>query len=290
MLTKLDFSPEEVESVTQTPQAETLGDKYMPVAKASYIFEAQGLQASQEYLNKFYDGLNIDSELSSRENLVMRNSGTNDALVSVTGTTGVGDASSTWPSIFGAEQAVLAAFVSPLLAATATAAQPLASAISGRQTFHQRVETTQQTLDKLRAKYGETSTLLLGHSLGGAVVREVARRNNLSSIVYNSAVGRSEVYEDNQKKNIEMRINKDIVSLSRPKPREFSFERGYTALQTLKAHDIENFAKDRARYEKIVSGELKLQKRGTNEQKLTKVSVYEDFYCRPDDKRCRRRQ
>ena len=59
---------------------------------AGYMYEGSGYEETQKYLNKFYDGLTIDQDLSSRENVVIRNEGTDDAIVSIAGTTGVGDA------------------------------------------------------------------------------------------------------------------------------------------------------------------------------------------------------
>jgi len=226
---------------------------------SGYMFEESGIDKTQEYLNKFYDNLTIDKDLSSRENVVIKNTKNNDAYISIPGTTGVGDAISTWGDVSSESQSALLNLLPGGL--ISKIGLGIVEPLTGRQTYDQRVQTTENTLDKLLDKYGETDTLLLGHSLGGAITRKVALDNNLSSIIYNSAVGKNSIYQDNLKKNIEVRINRDIVSLTMSnKPREFSIDKGYSILGTLKAHDLENFILDKNRYYDIVSGRKHLVK------------------------------
>ena len=291
-LQEIDFDPSQIEDVDTTDEAESLGDLYAPVVIAGYMYESNGADSAQEYLNKFYDGLTIDKELSSRENVVIRNEGTNDAIVSVPGTTGVGDAIKTWGDVASGGQQGL------LNLATGIGGQlfgrvglGVARQFTDRQNYDERVKTTEDTLDKIADKYGDTDTLLLGHSLGGAITRKVALDNNLSSIIYNSAVGKNSLYQDNQKKNIELRINKDIVSMTNfTKRREFNFEKGYSILGTVKAHDIDNFIINKDRYYDIVDGKTQLVKHHPLDNKYEtkkpdkykELDVHRDFY----DRRC----
>ena len=262
-MASLDFDPYQVESVETNDQAEDIADRYAPMLQAAYMYEGSGYQDTQNFLNQFYEGVSVDDDLSSRENLVMRNEGTNDAFVAVPGTTGVGDAVSTWPAILSEQQGgLLAALTSPmglgnqLLARGAVAG---AAVMSDRQSFSQRLETTRQTLDAIYGKYGATDTLLLGHSMGGAVSRQVAQEEDVSSIIYNSAVGRSSVSQNNRRRNIEVRISKDVVSASlRAKKREFSIDKGYSVFGSIQAHDLTNFVSDKPRYKQLLTGKADL--------------------------------
>ena len=290
-LQKLDFDPSQIEEVDTTNEASVLGDQYLPIMVAGYMYEGSGAEATQEFLNKFYDGLTIDKDLSSRENVVIRNEGTNDAIVSIPGTTGVGDAVKTWGDVMSEGQQsilnVLTGFGGQMIGRLGLAG---ARQFTDRQTYDQRVQTTENTLDKIADKYGDTDTLLLGHSLGGSITRKVALDNNLSSIIYNSAVGKNSIYENNQKKNIELRIKKDIVSMTtREKPREFSFDKGYSMLGTLQAHDIENFILNKNRYYDIAEGRQILVKHHPLDnkkfetekpKKYKEIDVFRDFYDR----------
>jgi len=87
MLQELDFDPSQIEEIDSTKEAEVLGDQYLPLMQSGYMFESQGYEQTQEYLSKFYDGLTLDKDLSSRENLVIKNNNNNDVYVSVPGTT-----------------------------------------------------------------------------------------------------------------------------------------------------------------------------------------------------------
>ena len=73
MLQELDFDPSQIEEIDNTNEAGILGDQYLPLMQSGYMFESQGYEATQEYLSKFYDGLTLDKDLSSRENLVVKN-------------------------------------------------------------------------------------------------------------------------------------------------------------------------------------------------------------------------
>jgi pimeloyl-ACP methyl ester carboxylesterase len=290
-MTTLDFDPYEVESVETNEEADEISDRYAPMVQASYMYEGGGREKTQAFLDKFYTGVTIDDELSSRENLVMRNEGTNDAFVSVPGTTGVGDAVSTWPAIMSGQQAAAVTaltspvgFVNQLIGRGAVSA---AAALSDRQSFAERVETTRKTLDSIYGKYGETDTLLLGHSMGGAVARTVAQQEDLSSIIFNSAVGRSDVSQNNRRRNIEVRIRKDVVSATmHNKKREFSLDRGYSVFGSIQAHDLTNFVSDKPRYNQLLTDTAPIvrydpfyepPKRGRRAEKYA-VSVVSDFY------------
>ena len=289
-LQALDFDESEIEQVDSEQEAESLGDLYAPIAISGYVFESQGYQASQDYLDKFYDDLTVDKELSTRENVVIRNEKGNDTLISVPGTTGVADGISTWVDIMSESQSSLLNLIPGGSASQFTLG--VTKEFTGRMTFDKRVQTTKDTIDKVNEKYGESDILLTGHSLGGAVTRKVALEEDLSSIIYNSAVGKHSIYKNNQRKNVELRIKKDVVSMTVfQKPREYSFDRGYSMLKTLKAHDLENFIKDRGRYNDILDGKLRLTKYHPLDQKQFKMSpptkyktpdVFTDFY----DRRC----
>ena len=293
-LEELDFDPSQIEEIDTTPEAEVLGDQYLPIMTAGYMYEGSA-DATQEYLSKFYDGLTIDRELSSRENVVIKNDNNSDVYVSVAGTTGIGDAVKTWGSIASEGQQTLLNLLTGIGGQT-VGRIGLASArqFTDRQTYDERVQTTEDTLDKIADKYGDTDTLLLGHSLGGAIVRKVALNNNLSSIIYNSAVGKNTLYESNQRKNIELRIKKDTVSMTyADKPREFSLDRGYSMLGTIQAHDLTNFVLNKDRYSDILSGRLRLGRHHPLDYKKLQVEkpakyknpdAFRDFYDRKCDR------
>jgi hypothetical protein len=104
-------------------------------------------------------------------------------------------------------------------------------------------------------------------------------------------VGKNSLYQDNQKKNIELRINKDLVSMTNfTKKREYNIERGYSMLNTLKAHDIDNFIINKDRYYDIVDGKTHLVKHHPLDNKYEtkkpdkykELDVHRDFY----DRRC----
>jgi hypothetical protein len=288
-LQELDFEPEDIEQIDTTDEAQVIGDQYLPIMTAGYMYEPEGYQATQEYLNKFYDGLTIDRDLSSRENVVIKNDNNSDVYISVPGTTGTGDAVKTWGDIMSEGQQNLlnltTGFTGQLLGRTGLMG---ARQFTDRKTYDERVDTTEDTLDSIAQKYGDTDTLLLGHSLGGAITRKVALNNNLSSIIYNSAVGKNSIYQDNQRKNIELRINKDIVSMTmQDKPREFSFDKGYSMFGTIQAHDLTNFILNKDRYDNIMSGKLTLQKHHpldysklvtTPPKKYKNPDAFMDFY------------
>ena len=293
MLQELDFDPSQIEEIDNTNEAEVLGDQYLPIMQGGYMFESQGYEATQTYLSKFYDGLTLDKDLSSRENLVVKNNNNNDVYVSVPGTTGLGDAVKTWGHIISEDQQSILNMTTGVGGKLfAQAGLMGARQFTDRQTYNNRVQTTEDTLDKIAEKYGDTDTLLMGHSLGGAIVRKVALDNNLSSIIYNSAVGKHRIFKDNLKKNIELRIKKDVVSMSyHAKPREYSIEKGYSLFGTLKAHDLTNFIINKDRYDDILTGRKTLVRRHPldyknidmiSPKKYRNPDAYNDFY----DRKC----
>lgn len=306
-MTTIDFDPYQVESVDTSAQAADISERYAPMEQAAYMFEGSGYENTQAFLNQFYEGVTIDGDLSSRENLVMRNEDTNDAFIAIPGTTGVGDALSTWPQIMSEHQsAVLSTITSPLGFGSqflASSAVSVAGRLSGRQSFQQRLESTRQVLDSIYGKYGSTDTLILGHSLGGAVARQIAQEEDLSSIIYNSAVGRSSISQNNRRRNIEVRINKDIVSASlQTKKREFSIEKGYSIFGSIQAHDLTNFVSDKSRYNQLLTGEAPLIKHNPfyeppkrKREAVAKYVINRDFYddecvLRGSQKKCKNRK
>ena len=290
-LQEIDFDPSQIEKIDTTPEAEVIGDQYLPIMNAGYMYEPDGYEKTQEYLNKFYDGLTIDRDLSTRENVVIKNDNNSDVYISVPGTTGAGDAVKTWGDIASEGQQTLlnltTGFAGQLLGRVGLMG---ARQFTDRQTYDERIDTAEDTLDSISQKYGDTDTLLLGHSLGGAITRKVALNNNLSSIIYNSAVGKNSIYQDNQRKNIELRINKDTVSMTmKNKPREFSFDKGYSIFGTIHAHDLTNFILNKDRYNDILDGKLRLGKHHpldykkletTPPKKYKNPDVFRDFYQR----------
>jgi len=48
--------------------------------------------------------------------------------------------------------------------------------------------------------------------LGGAVAKELANKNKLNALLFNSAIGKTKVSSDEKNKIIEFRINNDLVS------------------------------------------------------------------------------
>ena len=78
--------------------------------------------------------------------------------------------------------------------------------------FNQRLVRGQKLIDDAGKKYTGFNKMLTGYSLGGAVAKELANKNKLNALLFNSAIGKTKVSSDEKNKIIEFRINNDLVS------------------------------------------------------------------------------
>jgi len=299
-----DLTPETVTETNSQDEAQLLGDSYLPFIDAGYAGAADPSQGQAE-LEKHIEGWTYQAEISTPESQVFYHDDDSDAIIVAPGTRGVSDAVATWGAIMSEEQYAVASTAGsvaarffPGVAAASTGAYNFAKTFSPSQTAEERVDSLHGMIDLVKQQRGEDANLLLlGHSLGGYVVRTAARETGLSSIVYNSAVGKHQLYRGNTSKNIELRIANDIVSgTAWEKPREFTFDKGL--LNPLSAHRTEQFAVDPEFYKRVRSGEVTLQRRGSyvereyfrahTERSAQSPSVFRDFVdrtCKPGYRR-----
>ena len=262
-----DITPETTTQINTQDEAESLGNSYLPFIDAAYM-GASDPQSGQKELDKHIEGWSYMSEMSTTENQVFFHDSDTDAIIVAPGTRGVADAAKTWASIMSEEQYAVASTAGsvaakffPGVAASSTTAYTFAKAMSPSQTAEERIDSMHGMIDLVKRQRGQDANILLmGHSLGGYVARMTARESGLSSVIYNSAVGRGRVYRGNTSKNVELRVRGDIVS-GAPwvKQREYTLNRGMIR-NPLSAHRTDQFAKDPEFYMKVRSGEVVLQR------------------------------
>ena len=261
-----DVTETTTEDVSTQDEAEILGNQYLPYIDAAYM-GANDASTGQQELDKHIEGWTYMSEMSTAENQVFYHDSDSDAIIVAPGTRGVADAAKTWASIMSEEQYAVASTAGsvaarffPGVAAVSTGAYDFAKTFSPSQTPEERIDSMHGMIDLVKTQRGQDANILLmGHSLGGYVTRMTARESGLSSLIYNSAVGRGRVYRGNTSKNVELRIRGDIVS-GTPwfKQREFTVDRGVR--NPISAHRTERFAASPDFYMKVRSGEVVLQR------------------------------
>lgn len=302
-----DVTEETVSDAQTQQEAETLADEYLPFVDAGYA-SVTNRDAAQPLLNRFVEGWTYQKDKSTSENAVFYHESDQDAIVTAQGTTGVGDAAKTWREVSSEGQSLLttaAAMFFPGVAAAATVGAAGVNTFSGTQSVDERVASMHAMIDLVQQERGaDANILLIGHSLGGAIVRQTMAEHpdEFSSIVYNSAVGKHDLSRNNTSKNIEVRIRHDVVSTSLfEKVREYTIDRGFFR-GPLSAHSIEMFSKDPAFYKRVRDGEISLRPRSetirerdvreeslpdfvrTTMRRKRANSVYEDFvsrHCKP---------
>jgi fermentation-respiration switch protein FrsA (DUF1100 family) len=299
-LSNPDVTQTTTEEVGTQAEAEALGSEYLPFVDAAYT-GAGNPESGQAELDKHVQGWTYQDALSTPENQVFYHDTDSDAVIVAPGTRGISDALATWADIMSEEQSAVAGAAGsvaarffPGVAAAGTGAYNFAKTFSPSQGADERIDSMHGMIHLVREERGtDANILLLGHSLGGYVTRMTARETGLSSIVYNSAVGKSRVYRGNTSKNVELRIRGDVVSGTPwAKHREWTINRGIR--DPLSAHRTEQFARDPAFYLSVRSGEVTLQREGRIKEReyfrpftrktVENPSVHRDFVdrtCKP---------
>ena len=295
-----DLTPETTSQINTQDEAEKLGSEYLPFVDSAYT------ENPQQELDKHVEGWTYQNEISTQENQVYFHDSDSDAIIVAPGTRGLADAAKTWASIMSEEQYMaastagsVAARFFPGVAAASSGAYDFAKTFSPSQTPEERIDSMHGMIDLVKQQRGEDANILLmGHSLGGYVARMAARETGLSSLIYNSAVGRGRVYRGNTSKNVELRVRGDIVSATPwVKQREYTLNRGMIR-NPLSAHRTEQFANDPAFYERVRNGEVVLQRRNKyvtreyfrphTDKSVDNPSVHRDFVdrsCKPGFRR-----
>jgi len=288
-----DVTETTTEDVSTQDEAESLGNTYLPYVDAAY-FGANDASTGQQELDKHIEGWTYQDTLSTPENQVFYHDSDSDAIIVAPGTRGLADAAKTWKDVMSEEQHAVASLAAgtgakffPGVAAVSTGAYSFMNAISGTQSAEERIDSMHNAIDLVRRERGaDASILLIGHSLGGYIARKTAQETGLSSVIYNSAIGRGRVYRRNTTKNVELRIRGDVVSGTPwAKQREWTINRGLR--DPLSAHGTEMFAADPAFYQRVRSGEVVLQRKGTTVEReyfrafttksVVNPSIHRDF-------------
>jgi len=294
-----DVTETTTEDVSTQDEAESLGNTYLPFVDAAYM-GANDPQAGQAELNKHIEGWTYQKSLSTPENQVFYRDSDSDAIVVAPGTRTLGDVAKNWVGVMSEEQHAVASLAAgtgakffPGVAAATTGAYNFMNAISGTQSAEERIDSMHNAIDLVKRERGaDAAILLIGHSLGGYIARKTAQESGLSSVIYNSAIGRGRVYRRNTTKNVELRIRGDVVSGTPwAKQREWTLDRGLR--DPLSAHRTEQFAADPAFYQRVRGGEVVLQRKGTTIEReyfraFTDPSIHRDFVdrtCKPGYRR-----
>ena len=289
-----DVTETTTEDVSTQDEAESLGNTYLPFVDAGYM-GANDPSSGQAELNKHIEGWTYQKSMSTPENQVFFRDSDSDAVIVAPGTRGLADAAKTWKDVMSEEQHAVASLAAgtgakffPGVAAATTGAYSFINAISGTQSAEERIDSMHNAIDLVKRERGaDAAILLIGHSLGGYIARKTAQESGLSSVIYNSAIGRGRVYRRNTTKNVELRIKGDVVSGTPwAKQREWTINRG-AMRDPLSAHRTEQFAADPAFYQRVRSGEVVLQRKGTTVEReyfraftmksVDSPSVHRDF-------------
>ena len=262
-VTNPDVTSTTVSDVDSQPEAEILGDEYLPFVDAAYTGAGGG--DAQQQLERHITGWHHQDGISTPENQVFYHDSDSDVVIVAPGTRNVQDAARTWREISSEEQAMAAqgaAVYFPGIARAVNTGADIINAFSSTMGPEERIDAMHGMIDLVREERGaDANILLMGHSLGGYVARKTAHETGLSSLIYNSAVGRGYAHKNNTSKNVEVRIKHDVVSLtSYEKRREFMVDRGFQ--DPLSAHMTERFSLDPELYKKVRSGEVRLRRPG----------------------------
>lgn len=257
-------TPDTVSKVKNTKGAKKLADTFLPFLMAAY--EA-GDESSphinkkvQAVINKHTTGWYQLETKSNRNTQVFHNRNYTNIIIVANGTMTTGDMIKCYGDLFSPIQIILYHFLYYLSNQWFPTETSIAQAIydymkSKTCEFgsEERVNEFLQVISYMKEKYPTANVLLLGHSLGGWIVRRAAYAQNLGnkkvqSIIYNSAVGNTSISQKNEDWNIEVRIKGDLVSTSaRSKNREFEFKS--VSWFPLRNHLLINFAEDPSLYE-----------------------------------------
>ena len=279
-------------NVTEQQDAEKLADSTFKFAYAGVENFRKGPEAAQKVLDTFYQGYKIDKDLSEGRQQVFVNPTLKNAVINFNGTQNPLDAVKTWSDVMSEEQkkiiqagSVISSKVLPeAVAAGASAGEFLGTLadLYNVPDFAERVDKGGKLIDEAVRKYPGFTTLLTGYSLGGAVAKELANKKKMNALLFNSAIGKTKVTDDQKNRIIEFRVNNDIVSKrfnepvnnkvftiekSRDEPRGLfkslerlviDTDRMKEPIDPMEAHWLQNFAINRKEfYEQLERGPAK---------------------------------
>jgi hypothetical protein len=230
-LERPSFSSSIIQDTNTIQEARQIANDYFKFAEVGYKYADKGPEHAQEYLNKFYSGVKLDKNLSTKNHQVMLYK--NNAIVNFTGTTSFQTALKTWEDAASARQSQFLA--RPILTAlegvygkikegitTASGqygpfvGQAIKSVedkfMEGSLTLEERYEDGREILREVERQYPEKQKLLVGHSLGGLIAKKMATEKNDNALVFNAAIGKNVVHEHNGKTILEFRIDKEFVT------------------------------------------------------------------------------
>jgi len=230
-LERPSFSSSIIQDTNTIQEARQIANDYFKFAEVGYKYADKGPEHAQEYLNKFYSGVKLDKNLSTKNHQVMLYK--NNAIVNFTGTTSFQTALKTWEDAASARQSQFLA--RPILTAlegvygkikegitTASGqygpfvGQAIKSGedkfMEGSLSLEERYEDGREILREVDRKYPEKQKLLIGHSLGGLIAKKMATETNDNALVFNAAIGKNVVHEHNGKTILEFRIDKEFVT------------------------------------------------------------------------------
>ena len=225
------FSSSIIQDTKTQQEARQIANDYFKFAETGYKYAAKGPEHAQEYLDKFYSGVKLDKDLSTKNHQVMIYR--NNAIVNFTGTESAATALKTWEDAGSARQSQF--LTRPILTAlegvytkvkegiTTAAGEygPLVDKaiksgedkfFEGSMTLEQRYEDAREVLREVSKKYPSKQKLLVAHSLGGLIAKKMATERNDNALVFNAAIGKNVVHEHNGKTIMEFRIDKEFVT------------------------------------------------------------------------------
>lgn len=225
------FSSGIIQDTNSQQEARQIANDYFKFAQVGYEHAKKGPEHAQNYLDKFYSGVKLDKNLSTKNHQVMIYK--NNAIVNFTGTESVQTALKTWNDAASARQSQF--LTRPILTAlegvytkikegitTATGeygplvGQAIKSGedkfMEGSLTLEERYEDGREVLREVDRKYPSKQKLLVGHSLGSLIAKKMATETNDNALAFNGAIGKNVVHEHNGKTILEFRIDKEFVT------------------------------------------------------------------------------
>lgn len=163
------------------------GQRYSIFSAASYLYDNE---QKQQFLNKFgKEQWNVDKELTTNDATTFYNSNTKKAIVSIRGTDvkNIEDLMTDVALFFSVSR------------------------------FTPRASMVSSLVDKAIKKYGRDNVIVVGHSLGGELARQMANKYKIKAVTYNRGSSFLDIF-NKQNKNIisyttNIKSNIDPVSI-----------------------------------------------------------------------------
>lgn len=300
-------------NISEQRDAEKLADATMIFPYAGQMSFTSGTDKAEELLQKFYPNYKVDKELSQARQQVYVNPKSKDIVINFNGTQNPLDAYQTWTDVMSKEQSK----ITKTATAIATTLDPeITGTIAGVKEsfsemvvpiikffdvpdFNQRLVRGQKLIDDAGKKYTGFNKMLTGYSLGGAVAKELANKNKLNALLFNSAIGKTKVSSDEKNKIIEFRINNDLVSkrfiepvdnqiftIKKKKPTPYGMfqsieklvvdtDRQKEPIDPLQAHWLENFIIDKNKFYDTINKNVPFSKQSFDKKQIVKVKPKE---------------